>query len=337
MKGHTVATAVRDGELIGKEIPVPDQRVEGSGLPSNPFALGLPLDRLTAPALADLHARWRKAPRPDAYTRLNYAENVRVRWNLHTNALEGSRVTYEDVSKIVVHRESVAGYTLREVAEVSGHNLALERMQALAATGAPLTETELKEWHRLLLGPDPAPLRDQYGNPHPVAAGLWKTGRNVIGLAGGGARPTAEPSDVPRLMDNFLRRLHSDLDHVAAGRRDLLDMLADTHSQFIEIHPFDDGNGRAGRLITSWQCLRAGVPVVIVPVSARDLYLEAMSQAAGGRIGSLRTLLAACLVRELDYAIAVAEGRADPTVANREADPARPVPPRGAGITGTRS
>lgn len=253
-----MATAVRNGELIGKEIPVPDQRVEGCGPPSDPFALGLPLDRLTAPALADLHARWRKAPRPDAYTRLNYAENVRVRWNLHTNALEGSRVTYEDVSKIVVHRESVAGYTLREVAEVAGHNLALERMQALAATGAPLTETELKEWHRLLLGPDPAPLRDQYGNPHPVAAGLWKTGRNVIGLAGGGARPTAEPSNVPRLMDNFLRRLHSDLDHVAAGRRDLLDVLADTHSQFIEIHPFDDGNGRAGRLITSWQCLRGG-------------------------------------------------------------------------------
>lgn len=136
---------------------------------------------------------------------------------------------------------------------------------------------------------------------------------------------------MPRLMDNFLRRLHSDLDHVAAGRRDLLDMLADTHSQFIEIHPFDDGNGRAGRLITSWQCLRAGVPVVIVPVSARDLYLEAMSQAAGGRIGSLRTLLAACLVRELDYAIAVAEGRTDPTRANREAGPARPVPPRGRG------
>ena len=122
-------------------------------------------------------------------------------------------------------------------------------------------------------------------------------------------------------MDDFLRRLHLDLDHVAAGRRDLLDVLADTHSQFIEIHPFDDGNGRA--------C--AGVPVVIVSVSARDLYLEAMSQAAGGRIGPLRTILAACLGRELDYAIAVAEGRTDPTGANREAGPARPVPPRGRG------
>lgn len=331
-----MATAVRDGELIEEEISVPNRRVDGPESPSDPFALGLSPERLTASAMAGLHAHWRTAPPLDPYTRLNYAENVRVRWNLHTNALEGSRVTYEDVSRIVVHKESVAGYTLREVAEVAGHDLALERMQALAATGAPLTETELKEWHRLLLGPDPAPLRDQYGNPHPVAAGVWKTGRNVIGLAGGGTRSTAEPRDVPRLMDHFLRRLHTDLDHVAAGRRDLLDVLAGTHSQFIEIHPFDDGNGRTGRLITSWQCLRAGVPVVIVPVSARDLYLEAMSLAAEGRFGPLRTLLAACLVRELDYAIAVAEGRADPTVANREADPERPVPPRGTGITGTQ-
>ena len=59
--------------------------------------------------------------------------------------------------------------------------------------------------------------------------------------------------------------------------------------------------------------------VPAAPVSVRELYLEAMRQAAEGRSSSLRTLLAACLVRELDYAIAVAEGRAAPTVANREA------------------
>lgn len=103
----------------------------------------------------------------------------------------------------------------------------------------------------------------------------------------------------------------------------------------IQIHPFDDGNGRTGRLVTSWQCLRAGVPVIIIPVRHVDLYREALNIAADiSDLRPLRTLLAACLVHEMAFAVAVAEGSADPTIANEDADPEKPVPPRGMGYTG---
>ena len=100
-----------------------------------------------------------------------------------------------------------------------------------------------------------------------MAAGTWKPGNNVIGLGGGGIRHTAEAADVPQPTDAFRQRQHEDMDDVGAGRKGLLDVLAGTHNRDIEIHLSDDGIGRIGRLITSRQCLRAGVPVLIIPVS----------------------------------------------------------------------
>ena len=311
----------------------PRRLSEASGLER--FALGIPLERLTARALLELHDRWIKAPEMSPFVHLNYEANVRVRWNMHTNALEGSRVSHRDTARIVINRESVAGYSLQEVNEVAGHDRALQRVKQHARTGNRLRPEDLKAWQSLLLGPEPEPLRDPSGTLYPVAVGEWKSGANVIGLGGGRSRRTAAPEDVPQLVDEFLHRLHVDMDHVLAGRKDLLDVLADTHSRFIEIHPFDDGNGRTGRLVTSWQCLRVGVPVIIIPVKHGDLYREALNIAAEtGNMRSLRTLLAAGLVHEMDFALAVSEGRADPTLSNQEADPHRPVQPRGAGYTG---
>ena len=321
-------------KLKPPQAALPAEPTAGQEQAGDPFCLGRSPKRLTAAGLTQLLARWRACAPLDAYTRLNYEANVRVRWNLHTNVLEGSRVTYADAAQIVVHGQSVAGYTLAEVAEVAGHNQALGHMERHAATGAALTVADLWNWHRLLIGPDPPPLRDEAGNLYPVVPGSWKSGRNVIGIAPGRVRHTAAPADVPRLMDEFLNRLHDDLAQVSAGRRDLLDVLADTHSRFVEIHPFDDGNGRTGRLITSWQCLRAHILPIIIPGSAVDIYRMAMNHAAAQRLRPLRNLLAACLVGELEFYIAVSEQRADPTIANREADPQRPPPPRGAGING---
>lgn len=265
LNGEAMLPPPSDPQPPGSPIHRPS---EASGLER--FALDIPRERLTAQATQFLHGQWLQAPAMSPYVRLNYDANVRVRWNMHTNALEGSRVSHRDTAKIVINRESVAGYSLQEVNEVAGHDRALQRVERHARTGNRLRPEDLKEWQSLLLGPEPEPLRDQRGTLYPIAVGEWKSGANVIGLGGGRSRRTAAPDAVPRLMDDFLHCLHVDMNHVLASRKDLLDVLADTHSRFIEIHPFDDGNGRTGRLVMSWQCLRVGVPVIIIPVKHGD-------------------------------------------------------------------
>jgi Fic family protein len=48
------------------------------------------------------------------------------------------------------------------------------------------------------------------------------------------------------------------------------------HAQFVEIHPFEDGNGRTGRALMNWILMRAGYPQMYIPVSRRQQYYEAI-------------------------------------------------------------
>ena len=49
-----------------------------------------------------------------------------------------------------------------------------------------------------------------------------------------------------------------------------------THAQFVEIHPFEDGNGRTGRALMNWILMQAGYPKVFVSVKLRSKYYEAI-------------------------------------------------------------
>jgi Fic family protein len=50
------------------------------------------------------------------------------------------------------------------------------------------------------------------------------------------------------------------------------------HAQFVEIHPFEDGNGRAGRAVMNWVLMQAGYPKLFVPVKIRQQYYEAIDR-----------------------------------------------------------
>lgn len=55
-----------------------------------------------------------------------------------------------------------------------------------------------------------------------------------------------------------------------------LDDMLDFHVQFEQIHPFQDGNGRVGRLLMSWQCLQAGIVPFIITEDFRLFYYRGL-------------------------------------------------------------
>jgi len=48
------------------------------------------------------------------------------------------------------------------------------------------------------------------------------------------------------------------------------------HAQFVEIHPFEEGNGRTGRALMNWVLMKAGYPKLFIPFSNREKYYEAI-------------------------------------------------------------
>lgn len=290
------------------------------------FRLGQVPEQITPAGLEELQRRYAGRPTLSENASREYQFNVRVRWNLHTNAIEGSTLSFANTTALLLGTPETPAIRdtkpnarrEREIAEMLGHDKVTTELLAHVQSGEPLTQEVLFHWHKLLL-------------PTHIDTGQWKREPNVIANPDGRpGRQLAPPNEVPNLMWEFFDNANAWVKGINRGRRNPdLDVpmgLAISHGQYIGIHPFPDGNGRTGRLIMSWMALRVGYPVPIVPVSERSLYIRAMEAFMNNNPYPLRTLLAACLVHEMDFAIAVAEGRCDGSVRNRDADPNLPPP-----------
>ena len=297
---------------------------------ASPFHLGVNPERLTPVAMEDLRQAWAERPGMTEHVRMSYEDNVRVRWNLHSNAIEGNTLTHGETIVLLLLGEAVGGRLMRECEEVVGHDLAVSYVREMVMSDRELTQTDLCEWHRLLLVRPyrmPARAPDGRRTSRLIQVGSYKQVPNFVCLPDGGIKRFATPEETPALMTDHMDRLNTDLHQYLASPSavDFPELLARQHADYIQIHPFDDGNGRTGRLITSWLCLKAGFPVSIIPVTQRHTYFAAMDHAHAGNLQPLRDVLAATLVGEADFGLAAASGECDPTVDNEHADPTRPV------------
>jgi Fic family protein len=111
----------------------------------------------------------------------------------------------------------------------------------------------------------------------------------------GGMRPP-EWTQVPLLARDWVA------DAQALRKTDeseLAESLADLHARFERIHPFLDGNGRAGRLVLNLLLVRLGYPPAIIYKGNRSRYLRALRRADDGDLGPLGEFLARAILDNL--------------------------------------
>ena len=86
-----------------------------------------------------------------------------------------------------------------------------------------------------------------------------------------GGRETAKPKDVPRRIKDLLE--------VYNAKKDVtIDDVIALHADFEYIHPFQDGNGRVGRLISLKECLRHKITPFIIEDSKKAFYYRGLSE-----------------------------------------------------------
>ncbi|HET7700071.1 MAG TPA: Fic family protein [Candidatus Limnocylindria bacterium] len=215
----------------------------------------------------------------------------------HSTALEGNTLVLREVEVLLAEGKAVGDKELREYLEVTGYANAAQWVYREAVRsdrsrhGPLLTIQEVRHVHHLVL-------RDVWAvAPHPNASdaetpGSWR--QHDIHPFPSGMRPPTHPL-VPAEIAAWLDRANG----VARANAPIAESVGAVHAAFERIHPFIDGNGRTGRLLTNLLLIRLGYPPAIIYKRQRREYLRALERADRGDAGPIGEMWARAILDSL--------------------------------------
>ncbi len=183
--------------------------------------------------------------------------------------IEGSRMSDREVDRLL-SKLQIKSFTTRDEQEVAGYAEVMELVFS-SWPDIALTENHIKQLHRDLL---------TYSEKDARHRGNYKTSTNSVvafdenGKQLGVVFETATPFDTPRLMTELVTWFN---DERTAARLHPLLLIGIWVVVFLEIHPFQDGNGRLSRVLTTLLLLQAGY--AYVPYSSLESVIEQSKEA----------------------------------------------------------
>lgn len=215
----------------------------------------------------------------------------------NSTAIEGNTLVLKQVEALLAEGKAFGNKDLREYMEVRGYADAAKWVyeQALEpkewTDGGFLTITEVRQIHRMAM----QPVWDVEPHPHATPdEGPGSFRRHEIAPFSRGMTPPPWP-EVPAEVHDWLREVQK----LRRPTRPIAQAVAHVHARFERIHPFLDGNGRVGRLLTNLVLVRLGYPPAIIYKRDRSRYLAALSRADAGDDGLLGELIARAVLDNL--------------------------------------
>ncbi len=178
----------------------------------------------------------------------------------NSNKIEGSTLTEEQTASLFDNGtlpKSDNYYRAKDVEEMNGHFLMFNKM--LDTLDEPLSRELIKQFHYELK----SGVFEDRANGY--AIGDYKKRPNMIGMY-----QTTRP-------ENVAQEMYLLMDWYSNQNVDIF-ILAELHARYESIHPFQDGNGRTGRLILFRECLKNEIVPVVIEDANRNLYLESLKE-----------------------------------------------------------
>ncbi|HPX59704.1 MAG TPA: Fic family protein [Bacteroidales bacterium] len=210
---------------------------------------------------------------------LYHKTQVNLAYN--SNRIEGSRLT-EEQTRYIFETRSIGfkeeeAIPIDDIIETANHFVAFDFM--IDSIEAPLSNDIIKTFHRILKS------GTADANQSWFRVGDWKKLANEVG-----GMETTLPQDVDAEMKQ-LNTWYNDLPAIE------FETIVEYHYRFEQIHPFQDGNGRVGRLIMFRECLRNAIVPFIIDERHKQFYYRGLKE-----FGSLRGyLLDTCLSAQDTY------------------------------------
>jgi len=195
-----------------------------------------------------------------ALSNLEHAHDLELTYT--SNAIEGNTLNAAETALVVERGITIAGKPLKDHLEAIDHYEAIRYVRELARQETPLTEVDVRSLHSLVMKRSDPEIAGRYAN----------RGRYVATNAGPYNFPS--PAEVPALMGDFAAWL--------ARAPDTPQTAFTAHRRLVDIHPFNDGNGRTARLLMNLILIRGGYPLVAVRPEERPAYVDALQGARTG-------------------------------------------------------
>lgn len=212
-----------------------------------------------------------KTKASELLTRLREEKDIRMKGGIYhriqidltynSNHIEGSRLT-KDQTRLIFETNTIGITTentnVDDIMETVNHFRCIDYIIDHAAE--KITEAHIKQLH-LLLKTNTSDSRKPW-----FAVGDYKRLANEIG---------GETTTMPEEVHKAVKALLSDYYSIKQVE---FDNILDFHVRFERIHPFQDGNGRIGRLLMFWQCLQSGIVPFIITEDLRLFYYRGLQK-----------------------------------------------------------
>jgi len=214
---------------------------------------------------------------------LKLKERFEIEMTYNSNAIEGNTLTLKETYWVIQQGITVKGKSLKDHLEAKNHKEALDYLYELIEHGSSHTISEhtIKSLHALVIQEINKNIAGQY--------------RNVDVFITGTEHKPPSAIDVAFKMHELIEWARKNY-----SKMDVIEFSSMFHHKFVHIHPFEDGNGRVGRLLMNIFLMQYGFPLAIIQKNDRQKYYRVLAAADKGNYKPLILFVAQAVLRSLN-------------------------------------
>jgi len=236
--------------------------------------------------------------------KVNY--KFRLEWNYNSNSMEGNTLTIEETRSVMVGNIMVDKKPYKDIAEMKGHDEVISDILKIGKGELRLSEARIKQIHEAIMYEET--------DEEKAKIGKWKKANNYIYNYKGERYDFVDSEVVPDKIHDLLNHTNAAIDAIENKSKNAphpLDVAFNFHLEYVNIHPFYDGNGRTARILTNLILIALGYPPFWITEPQRAPYSNYLGdiQGYGGDPNLFNNFLAELVLRSQQLIIDVIEGR----------------------------
>jgi Fic family protein len=235
-------------------------------------------------------------------------QKLRLDWNYNSNAIEGNKLSYGETAAFLSEGITAKGKPLKDHLDIRGHNEAISFLLDIVKDSRPISEADIRTLHTMILVESyEVKAQTSAGVPTTkrISLGEYKTSPNHVKTSTGELHYYATPEETPAKMQELME-WHKTVSNSKEIHPVVIAALF--HHKFVEIHPFDDGNGRLSRILMNLILMQKGFPPVVIRMDDRQNYYALLRQADVGESWPFVEYITESLQRSLQLYLKAANG-----------------------------